>query len=52
MPEPMDYYEEYSEWLMATMPEECGTKERLIAAFESCKGFEQFLAERHPEAER
>lgn len=42
--DPMDYYEEYSEWLMANEPVWNGA--RLIDLLENCHRFDEFLAER------
>ena len=46
MTDPMDYYEEYSEWLMRNFPEKIHNGDSLLSLFEGEVGFEEFLEER------
>ena len=41
--DPMDYYEEYSEWLMRNYPEHIHNGDSLVLALEDGFGFEEFL---------
>lgn len=41
--DPMDYYEEYSEWLIRHYPERIHNRDSLVAALEDGYGFEEFL---------
>ena len=47
MTDPMDYYEEYSEWLMKNFPERIYNGDSLLVLFEGAIGFEEFMEERH-----
>lgn len=45
--EPMDFYEEYFEWIMNKS--DGGWKDLYISRFEDAWRFEDFIEERHPE---
>jgi len=45
MPDPMDYYEEYSDWLMKNISPICNGDD-LVRHLEAGTGFEDFLKEK------
>ena len=44
-PDPWDYYEEYSEWLMKNYPIECYNSDALVGMLEDAMYFDDFLEE-------
>jgi hypothetical protein len=44
--DPIDYYEEYNEWLMKNFPERIFNGDSLLNLFEGAVGFDEFLDEK------